>query len=211
MKMQKFFDEVVAVLKKDKRFVSESGELMRNAVYEAAMKMDERLLKLLYANAATKNAFFKKVGEIAVFDKQEFGWTVSNEEILKGSYTRFRNKIGLATREGDFISAANEVELVFPYRDCILNGGQTKEDATRDEVFYNRALARDEVARLLSPKVLVNAEKYEAKGHRSARGFDGQRNDEAGICLFSSEKDNRRAACAGIAAGLFKGALHFGQ
>lgn len=75
-----------------------------NAVYEAAMKMDERLLKLLYANAATKNAFFKKVGEIAVFDKQGFGWTVSNEEILKGSYTRFRNKIGLATREGDFTS-----------------------------------------------------------------------------------------------------------
>ena len=37
------------------------------------MKMDERLLKLLYANAATKNAFFKKVGEIAVFDKQGFG------------------------------------------------------------------------------------------------------------------------------------------
>ena len=68
------------------------------------MKMDERLLKLLYANAATKNAFFKKVGEIAVFDKQGFGWTVSNEEILKGSYTRFRNKIGLATREGDFTS-----------------------------------------------------------------------------------------------------------
>ena len=172
MKMQKFFDEVVAVLKKDKRFVSESGELMRNAVYEAAMKMDERLLKLLYANAATKNAFFKKVGEIAVFDKQGFGWTVSNEEILKGSYTRFRNKIGLATREGDFISAANEVELVFPYRDCILNGGQTKEDATRDEVFYNRALARDEVARLLSPKVLVNAEKYEAKGKKQVSAFD---------------------------------------
>ena len=46
MKMQKFFDEVVAVLKKDKRFVSESGDLMRNAVYEAAMKMDERLEKM---------------------------------------------------------------------------------------------------------------------------------------------------------------------
>lgn len=172
MRMQKFFDEVVAVLKKDKRFVSGAGELMRNAVYEAAMKMDERLLKLLYANAATKKAFFKKVGEIAVFDKQEFGWTMSNEEILKGSYTRFRNKIGLATGEGDFLSGANEVELVFPYRDCILNGGQTKEDATRDEVFYNRSLARDEITRLLSPKVMVNAEKHDAKGKKRVSSFD---------------------------------------
>ena len=32
MKKQKFFDEVVAILKKDKRFVSGAGELMRNAV-----------------------------------------------------------------------------------------------------------------------------------------------------------------------------------
>ena len=171
MKLQKFFDEVVAILKKDKRFISESGDLMRNAVYEAAMKMDERLLKLLYANAATKKAFFKKVGSITIFDKQEFGWTVSNEEFLPDSYTRFRNKIGLANENGEYLSSSRDVELVFPYKDCILEGGQTKEDEGRDEIFYNRLLARDEVNRLLDPKVLVGARKYERNKICLAKSF----------------------------------------
>ena len=172
MKLQKFFDEVVAVLKKDKRFVSESGELMRNAVYEAAMKMDERLLKLLYANAATKKAFFKKVGSITIFDKQEFGWTMSNEEFLPDSYTRFRNKIGLANKDGDFLSSSRDVELVFPYKDCVLEGGQDKDDQKRDEIFYNTTLAPDEVNRLLSPKVLTNAMRYDANGKSATKEID---------------------------------------
>lgn len=161
MKMQKFFDEVVAVLKKDERFVSESGELMRNAVYEAAMKMDDKLLKLLYANTATKKAFFKKVGEIAVFDKQEFGWAVSNEEFLPDSYTRFKNKIGLANANGEYLASSREIELVFPYKDCVLEGGQTFDDEDRDEVFYSTTLAYDAVNRLLSPKVFTNPKRYE--------------------------------------------------
>ena len=172
MKMQKFFEEVVMVLKKDKRFVSESGELMRNAVYEAAMKMDDQLLKLLYANAATKKAFFKKIGEIAVFDKQEFGWTVSNEEFLPDSYTRFRNKIGLANENGEYLTSSREIELVFPYKDCVLEGGQTKDDQKRDELFYNRTLAPDEVNRLLEPKVLTNAVRYDEKGVRATKEID---------------------------------------
>lgn len=172
MKKQKFFDEVVAILNKDKRFVSGAGELMRNAVYEAAMKMDDQLLKLLYANAATKNAFFKKVGEIAVFDKQEFGWTVSNEEFLPDSYTRFRNKIGLANENGEYLTSSREIELVFPYKDCVLEGGQTKDDQKRDELFYNRTLAPDEVNRLLEPKVLTNAVRYDEKGVRATKEID---------------------------------------
>lgn len=177
MKMQKFFDEVVAILKKDKRFVSGSGELMRNAVYEAAMKMDERLLKLLYANAATKKAFFKKVGEVAVFDKQEFGWTVSNEEFLPDSYTRFRNKIGLANENGEFASSSRNVELLFPYKDCVLEGGQDKDDQKRDEIFYNTSLAPDEVNRLLAPKVLTNAVRYDEKGGSAVKEIDISRDN----------------------------------
>lgn len=34
-----------------------------------------------------------------------------------------------------------DVELVFPYKDCVLEGGQTKEEARRQEIFYNETLA----------------------------------------------------------------------
>lgn len=160
MKMDNFFDTVVEVLKQDQRFFTEDGELLRNAVYEAAMKMDAALIKSLLANEMTKKRFFTDVDGIAVFDKVGFGWVINNREFLPDSYTRYKNKIGLIGNNGDFISASNNVELVFPYKDCVLEGGQTKEDQKRSEIFYNEILATDEVDRLLYPKVLTNAKRY---------------------------------------------------
>ncbi len=45
--MSNFYETVLNVLKKDSRFFTDEGELLRNAVYEAAMKMDADLIKLL--------------------------------------------------------------------------------------------------------------------------------------------------------------------
>lgn len=158
--MANFYDTVVEVLKQDKRFFTEDGELLRNAVYEAAMQMDVALIKALLANETTKERFFADVDGVAIFDKVGFGWVVNNREFLPDSYTRFKNKIGLVNNNGDYISASNDVELVFPYKDCVLEGGQTKEDQKRSEIFYNETLAPDEVDRLLYPKVLVNAVRH---------------------------------------------------
>ena len=160
--MANFFDTVVEVLKQDQRFFTEDGELLRNAVYEAAMKMDATLIKSLLANEMTKERFFINVDGIAVFDKVGFGWVINNREFLPDSYTRFKNKIGLVGNNGDYISTSNDVELVFPYKDCILEGGQTKDEQKRSEIFYNETLAPDEVDRLLYPKVMTNAQKYTA-------------------------------------------------
>ena len=171
MKKKSFFEEVVDVLKKDSRFVSEKGELLRNAVFEAAQKMDAKLLKALRANAVTRKRFFTDVDGIAVFDKQQFGWVVSNRAFLPDSYTRFRNKICLAVGD-DMIASSRDVELVFPYKDCVLEGGQTKEDQKRDEIFYNTTLAPDEVDRLLAPKVLCNAVRFDKTGKHDAVTFD---------------------------------------
>ena len=160
--MANFFDTVIGVLKQDERFFSAEGELLRNAVYEAAMKMDSALLKLLYNNEVTRERFFTDIEGISVFDKVGFGWVINNRQFLPDSYTRYKNKIGLVNGNGDYISTSNDVELVFPYKDCVLEGGQTKEDQKRSEIFYNETLAPDEVDRLLYPKVLVNATRHTA-------------------------------------------------
>lgn len=159
-----FYNEVLNVLKSDERFFSDDGQLLRNAVYEAAMQMDAKLIKALYANEETRKQFFTDVDGIAVFDKVGFGWVINNREFLPDSYTRYKNKIGLVNNKGEYISASNDVELVFPYKDCVLEGGQTKEDQKRSEIFYNETLAPDEVDRLLYPKVFTNAKKYTADG-----------------------------------------------
>lgn len=159
-----FYNEVLNVLKSDERFFSDDGQLLRNAVYEAAMQMDAKLIKALYANEETRKHFFTDVDGIAVFDKVGFGWVINNREFLPDSYTRYKNKIGLVNNKGEYISASNDVELVFPYKDCVLEGGQTKEDQKRSEIFYNETLAPDEVDRLLYPKVFTNAKRYTEEG-----------------------------------------------
>ena len=162
--MSNLYECVIEILKKDSRFFSEDGELLRNAVYEAAMKMDESLITLLYENEETKKSFFTFVGEVAVFDKVGFGWVINNRQFLPDSYTRYKNKIGLVDKQGEFISSSDDVVLSFPYKDCVLEGGQTKEDQKRAEIFYNETLAPDEVDRLLYPKVFTNAKRYTKDG-----------------------------------------------
>ncbi len=174
--MENFYNTVLVILKEDKRFFAEDGTFLRNAVYEAAMQMDTDLIRLLLSNDETKNRFFKDVDGVQVFDKMEFGWVINNRQFLPDSYTRFKNKIGLTDEYGDMISTSGKVELVFPYKDCILEGGQTKDDQKRKEIFYNETLAPDEVDRLLFPKVLTGAKRYTADGIEEGISFDEKDN-----------------------------------
>lgn len=171
-----FYNVVLDVLKQDERFFTDDGQLLRNAVYEAAMQMDAKLIKALYDNEETRKRFFTDIDGIAVFDKIEFGWVINNREFLPDSYTRYKNKIGLVNNRGEYISASNDVELVFPYKDCVLEGGQTKEDQKRSEIFYNETLAPDEVDRLLYPKVFTNAKRYTANGVQNIHEFSDDDN-----------------------------------
>jgi len=169
--MTNFFETLIEVLEADERFFTEDGTLLRNKVYESAMNMDAGLIGLLLANINTKNRFFVDVNGTLVFDKVGFGWVVNNRQFLPDSYTRFKNRIGLIDSRGDLISASTDVVLSFPYKDCVLEGGQTKDDQKREEVFFNSTLAPDEVDRLLYPKVLVGAQRFTYDGAVDLTGF----------------------------------------
>lgn len=163
-KMAKFYEILLTVLKSDERFVAEDGTFLRNAVYEAAMKMDQGLIRLLLSNEDTSARFFADVDGVKVFDKMGFAWVINNRQFLPDSYTRFKNKIGLVDESEQMLATSGEVELVFPYKDCVLEGGQTREDQKRQEIFYNETLAPDEVDRLLYPKVFSGAKRYTKDG-----------------------------------------------
>ena len=167
-----FFDHLEALLKTNKDYVAEDGRLLRNKVAEAASTLDPALLRLLLGDAETKSRFFVDVDGAIVFDKAAFGWTVENRAFLPDSYTRFKNRIGLTDGQGEFLSSSGDVVLSFPYKDCVLEGGQTKEDQKHDEVFYNRVLAPDEIDRLLDPKALCNAVRRDKDGSHPVTTFD---------------------------------------
>ena len=169
-----FYFELLELLEQDpeKRFYADNGkDLLRNKVYECAMKMDKDLIKLLLSNDRMKDKFFTDIDGTLVFDKTAFGWAVNNKAFLQDSYTRFKNTIGLIDSKEQFISSKNDVVLSFPYKDCVLEGGQTKDDQKRGEIFYNELLAPDDVDRLLAPKVFTNVKRYTKDGEESITEF----------------------------------------
>ncbi len=162
--MEKLNDVLVKLLKTDVRYFTDDGEFLRNAVYEDAMKMDSSLIKLLLTNDICKARFFTEVDGVLVFDKIAFGWVINNRQFLPDSYTSYKNKIGLTDSNSDSLASSNNVVLSFPYKDCVLEGGQSREDQKRSEVFYNEILAPEEVDRLLYPKVFTGAKRFSKSG-----------------------------------------------
>jgi adenine-specific DNA-methyltransferase len=144
--------------------------LLKNKVVEYALKLDSGLLRLLLKSKTIKKHFFTEVDGLLVFDKIKFQSFVSNKEFLPDSYTAFKNKIGLVDEKGDFIASSGKVTLVWPYKDCVLEGGQTKEDQKRDEIFWNETLAPDEIYRLFAPKVITNWKRIDSKGEHILSG-----------------------------------------
>jgi type III restriction-modification system: methylase len=169
------FEIVEEVLKTNLKYVSDDGKLLKAMVYSDVMTMDKELLCLLLSNEKIKERFFKDVNGTLIFDKQKFTWFIDSKEFLPDSYTKYMNKIGL-THNGNFISKSNDVVLDFPYKDCILEGGQNKDDEKRKEIFYNEVIANDEINRMLSPKVFTNVKKYTKDGVEENITFDNNDN-----------------------------------
>ncbi|MBW2972781.1 site-specific DNA-methyltransferase [Candidatus Woesearchaeota archaeon] len=158
----KLMEELQSVLKKDERLVSDD-QLLKNKIVELGLKLDKDLIKLLSANKKIKEHFFTEIDKTLVFDKEKFMKFIDNKEFLPDSYTAFKNKIGL-TVDKRYLSKNKEVVLSWPYKDCILEGGQEKEKEKRNEIFHNEILAPDEIDRLLEPKVFTNFKRIDTKG-----------------------------------------------
>ena len=168
-------------LKKDSSLVTESGELNYTKIRDMAQKLDPHLAELLMTEESCVTAFFKKIGKSKnyIFDSKRFAdfldFNTSNN-----SYSKFLGKkIGLYYGD-ELLTDRGEVVLNFPYKDCVLEGGQKTEDGedvvfTKDsktgeikestekrrEIFYNEILAADEITSLFEPKAFCNVKRYE--------------------------------------------------
>ena len=145
-------------------FCTATGELIKSNIETAALNLNPELIRLLLNNELLSRHFFADADGVKVFDKVKFQRFVMNKQFLPDSYTSFKNKIGLTTDDGRFITDSREVVLSWPFKDCMLEGGQTKEDAKRDEVFWNETLAPDEINRLTEPKAFTSFKRYDKDG-----------------------------------------------
>lgn len=159
------------VLRMEERFCTADGQLIKNSIVEAALSLQPSLIKLLLDNDELSANFFSDVEGIKVFDKVKFQRFVMNKSFLADSYTAYKNKIGLTDEDGRFLSESREVVLSWPYKDCLLEGGQTKEDAKRDEIFWSETLAPDEINRLTEPKAFTGFKRYDKDGEHEVENL----------------------------------------
>lgn len=176
--MQNLMKDLTKLFQKDERIFAD-GKLLKNKLTELALKLDQPLIELLLSDGKAKEHFFiektVKKDKVLVFDKDKFIAFVNNKEFLPDSFTSFKNKIGLMTN-GDYLKEKSDVVLAWAYKDCVLEGGQDKEDQKRNEIFYNETLSPDEIDRLFEPKVLTNFKQYDSKGEHKVTEFKAEGN-----------------------------------
>lgn len=164
-------------------FTDENKNLKINVIKDYADNGNIKLLEPLLKNAQTKKAFFSPVLDSFVFNTAKFKEFLEYSSACN-SYSKYLGqKIGLYMGDSPLLDR-NEVVLNFPFKDCVLEGGQRKEDgldsyyeyndkkgeyeekqSKRREVFYNEVLAQDEIDSLFSPKAFCNAKRYEKSSH----------------------------------------------
>ena len=160
-------------------FTDENKNLKINVIKDYADNGNIKLLEPLLKNAQTKKAFFSPVLDSFIFNTAKFKEFLEYSSACN-SYSKYLGKkIGLYMGDSSLLDR-NEVVLNFPFKDCVLEGGQRKEDgldsyfeydekkneyaekqSKRREIFYNEVLARDEIDSLFSPKAFCNAKRYE--------------------------------------------------
>ncbi|HIB8406640.1 site-specific DNA-methyltransferase [Enterobacter hormaechei] len=134
-------------------------ELHRSMVSETINQKEPDLIKALVANEKIRSVYGTDIDGIFIFDFDKLCSLLKYKEYWTDSFTKYRNKVGL-TSEGKFLDYSSDVVLDFPFKDCVLEGGMSKEDQGKKEIYYNEIIAIDEIDRLFSPKVLSKAVRY---------------------------------------------------
>ena len=173
---------ILEVLKADERlWDDEKKELNQTLLLDLIEKIDENIINLLLNKKELRDKFFIKIKDAYVFKTNDFRFFMEENKV-DNSYTAYERRIGLSDGKR-FISNNNLVVLDFPYKDCVLEGGQSTEEgidsyfeylnkigkyeqkqAKRKEIFFNEILAKDEIDRLFDEKAFVNWKRYTVKG-----------------------------------------------
>jgi len=188
------------ILKSEPTFVdSELGELNYTKVKDSADKLDEKLISLLADTNDLKNKFFTKIKDVYVFNIQDFKFFL-DESKVDNSYTKYTREIGLAGKDGLLKDRSEEVVLEFPFKDCVLEGGQSTEEGTdtyfeysnktekyeektgkRNEIFFNQVLAHDEIDRLLDRKAFINWKRFTKDSGKEGETVKEIKRDKTGL------------------------------
>ena len=177
MAKQRFDEKLYNLLKTNPNLVDNTGDLLRDKIKILAWEFDHDLINLLLTDPEVESKFFEDIKGRWIFNNNTFVDYINDKNFYANSYTQFRNRIGLNI-DNKSLRERGEISLVWPYKDCVLEGGQTHDKEKRQEIFFNELLAEDEINRMLDPKVLTNWKRYTDAGEQEVENIQ---RDEEGI------------------------------
>jgi len=129
MENNKLKSTIIEVLKADKRLWDEDQtELNQTLLLDLIDSIDEQVIDLILQKDSLRDKFFVKIKDAYVFKTNDFKFFMEENKI-DNSYTQYKNRIGL-TDGKKFLKDTNDVVLNFPYKDGILEGGQSTDEGT---------------------------------------------------------------------------------
>jgi adenine-specific DNA-methyltransferase len=149
----------------------EDGTLLKSKLIDDIRSYEESIIKALLANQLIKDTYSLNLDGVTIFKAEDFVSMLRYKNYWEDSYTKYSNEIGLAT-DGKYLKYNTDVVLDFPHKDGVLEGGMTKEDVGKKEIYYHNVLAKEEIDTLLSPKVLSNMKKYDKDGEHPVTEFN---------------------------------------
>lgn len=179
--------KIEKILKNDERLWNEDkSELNQILLLDLVENIDEKVINLLLQEKDLREKFFVKIKDVYVFKINDFRFFMEENKV-DNSYTSYKNRIGL-TDGKKFLKDTNDVVLDFPYKDCVLEGGQSTEEGIdtyfeysekfkkyeekqgkRKEIFFNSVLAYDEIDRLFDYKALTNWKRFSKDGEQKVK------------------------------------------
>ncbi|WKC58550.1 site-specific DNA-methyltransferase [Borrelia sp. P9F1] len=156
-KLEQYLKSFESVLDKNK-------VLLKSVIIDLVNEENEEFIEFLFQNEEIQKEFFKEIKGAVLFRARHFKAYLLEKNFLSDSYTEYKNKIGLSI-DNSFLEdiAHKNIVINFPFKDCILEGGMSREEKSRKEVYLNEILASEDIHVLKEPKVITNVLRVEVE------------------------------------------------
>jgi len=147
MTITKLKEQILEVLKTDDRVwavgADDKKELNQTSLLSLVEKIDENIIQLLLEDDNIRDKFFVKIKDVYVFKTNDFVFFMEENKV-NNMYTQYKNQIGL-TDGKRFIDDSKDVVLNWPFKDCILEGGQSTEEGMDNYFQWQETTMKDKL------------------------------------------------------------------
>lgn len=127
MENERLKNEIYEILKKDARlWDNDLNEFNQTLLLDLIDNYDNYIIKILLENENIKEKFFVNVNDVLLFKTNHFKFFIEENKV-DNSFTQYKRQIGLSDGKR-FLKESNDIVLNWPFKDCVLQGGQSTEE-----------------------------------------------------------------------------------